>query len=176
MGTSTSKKAFAMLIPFAMILLGVLLIVAEVYLIPGFNVIGILGALIMLAAVTMAFLESGVIGGITAMAGASLTTSGTLWWMWKSGAWDRFVLSSSLKTDEHLRAHEGARRAQYLGTSGIAVTPLRPTGFAEIEGERLEVATEGSFIPAGSRVKIVSMDGRNYFVRLSDESETTREA
>jgi len=158
------------LIPIAMIILGVLLIVAEVYLIPGFNVVGVLGALIMLAAVTMAFLEAGIIGGVAAMMGASAMTSGTLWWLWKSGAWDRFVLSSNLKTDEGILLREGARRARYLGKQGTAITPLRPTGFAEIDGERVEVATEGTFISAGSQIKVVAMDRRTYFVRLTRES------
>lgn len=160
-----------MLIPIAMIILGVLLIVAEVYLIPGFNVVGILGALIMLAAVTMAFLQAGVIGGVIAMLSASALTGGTLYWMWKSGAWDRFILSSSLKKDDRLLAKEGEHRARYLGKTGLAITPLRPTGVAEIEGERIEVVTEGDFISAGSHIKVVAMDRRKYFVRLMTESE-----
>ena len=72
-----------MLIPIAMIILGVLLIVAEVYLIPGFNVVGILGALMMLAAVAMSFMQAGVIGGIVATLSASTLTGGSLYWMWK---------------------------------------------------------------------------------------------
>lgn len=160
-----------MLIPIALIILGVLLIVAEVYLIPGFNVVGILGALIMLAAVAMAFMQAGPLGGIIAMLSASGLTGGTLWWMWKSGAWDRFVLSSNLKSDDKLIARESEHRARYLGKQGIAVTPLRPTGVAEIEGERIEVVTEGDFISAGSRIKVVAMDRRKYFVRLITGSE-----
>jgi len=159
------------LIPIAMIILGVLLIVAEVYLIPGFNVVGILGALMMLAAVAMSFMQAGVIGGIVATLSASTLTGGSLYWMWKSGAWDRFVLSSNLKTDERLVAREGEQRARYLGKVGVAVTPLRPTGVAEIDGERIEVVTEGDFISAGSQVKVVAMDRRKYFVRLTTGSE-----
>jgi len=154
-----------------MIILGVLLIVAEVYLIPGFNVVGILGAVIMFAAVTMAFMQAGVVGGVIAMLSASALTGGSLYWMWKSGAWDRFVLSSNLKTDERLIAREGEHRARYLGKRGVAVTPLRPTGVAEIEGERIEVVTEGDFISAGSQIKVVAMDRRKYFVRLTSGSE-----
>lgn len=160
-----------MLIPIALIILGVLLIVAEVYLIPGFNVVGIIGAFMMLAAVAIAFMEAGFFGGLIAMLSASALTGGSLWWMWKSGAWDRFVLSSSLKTDERLLAREGEHRARYLGKQGIAVTPLRPTGVAEIEGERIEVVTEGDFISAGSHIKVVAMDRRKYFVRLTTASE-----
>ena len=168
---SAHITANSLLIPIALIILGVLLIVAEVYLIPGFNVVGILGALVMLVAVAMAFMQAGVIGGVIAMMSASALTGGTLWWMWKSGAWNRFVLSSNLKTDERTLAREGEQRSRYLGKQGVAVTPLRPTGVAEIEGERIEVVTEGDFISAGSRIKVVAMDRRKYFVRLVTGTE-----
>ena len=155
-----------MLIPIALIILGVLLIMAEVYLIPGLNVVGVFGALMMLAAVVLAFMEAGMIGGVMAMLSAIGLSGGSLWWLWKSGAWDRFVLSSSLRADKRMLAREGEARSRYLGRQGVALTPLRPTGVAEIEGERIEVVTEGDFISAGSRIKVVAMDRRKYFVRL----------
>ena len=158
------------LLPIALIIVGVLLIIAEVYLIPGMNVVGILGALMMLTAVGMSYMNAGLIGGVMAMAGASVLTGGALWFLWKSGAWERFVLRSSLKTDECLLAREGEQRARYLGKPGIAVTPLRPTGVAEIDRERIEVVTEGDFISAGSRIKVVAMDRRKYFVRIATDA------
>ncbi len=160
-----------MLIPIALIILGVLLIMAEVYLIPGLNVVGILGALLMLAAVVLAFMEAGMMGGVIAMLSSIVLTGGSLWWLWQSGAWDRFVLSSSLRTDARQLAREGEARSRYLGRQGVALTPLRPTGVAEIEGERIEVVTEGDFISAGSRIKVVAMDRRKYFVRLDSDAK-----
>lgn len=162
-----------MLIPIALIIFGVLLIVAEVYLIPGLNVVGIIGAIMLLAAIAVAFLEAGVLGGVLAMSSASLLSGGAFWWLWKSGAWNQFILSSSIRTDDTQIARESEQRARYLGKKGTAVTPLRPTGIAEIDGERIEVVTEGDFISAGSRVKVVAMDRRRYFVRLVSESEGT---
>lgn len=159
-----------MLLPIALIILGVLLIIAEVYLIPGMNVVGILGALMMLAAVAMSYMNAGLIGGVMAMGSASVLTGGALWFLWKSGAWERFVLQSNLKTDDKTLAREGEQRARYLGKPGVAVTPLRPTGVAEIDGERIEVVTEGDFISAGSRIKVVAMDRRKYFVRLATDT------
>ena len=88
--------------------------------------------------------------------------------MWTSGAWDRFVLAANLQTDERQAVRESEHRARYLGKQGLAMTPLRPTGVAEIDGERIEVVTEGEFIAAGSLLRVVAMDRRRYFVRLAD--------
>lgn len=63
---------------------------------------------------------------------------------------------------------EPERRARYLGQEGTTVTPLRPEGIIEVSGAHLEAVTEGEFIAAGSRVRVVAMDRQRYFVRLTD--------
>ena len=154
------------LIPIALILLGIGFILFEVYLIPGFNVVGIIGLLVVIFGVGYGFSETGLVGGTLFMLGAIGAIGGTFMWLWKSGAWDRFILATNLRRDENLIARESEDRARYLGEAGIAVTPLRPTGIVEIGGRRIEVMTEGEFIAAGSNVRVVAMDRRRYFVRL----------
>ena len=156
----------AWLIPVLLIGAGLVLVLVEVYLIPGFNVVGMLGALLIAFAVAYVYSESGFVSGTVALAGA-LTAGGLLGYiLWRSGAWNRFVLSTSLRRDEDAAAREQARRARHLGKSGVALTPLRPTGIVEIDGERIEVATQGEFIARGSNVRVVAMDRRRYFARL----------
>lgn len=155
-----------LLIPILVILLGLGLIVAEVYLIPGFNVVGIIGFLLIVFGIGYIFTEVGLLGGSVALVATVGLTGGLFYGMWTSGAWDRFVLATNLKADETRLARESEHRARYLGREGVAVTPLRPAGVAEIDGERIEVRTEGDFIAAGSHVRVVAMDRRQYFVRL----------
>ncbi len=157
-----------LLIPIALIAAGVGLIFVEVYLVPGFNVVGIIGLLLILFAIGFAFTEHGMLGGTLAFVGAGVATSFAFYWMWKSGAWDRFILATSLRRDDQLVARESEDRSRILGHTGVAVTPLRPTGIVEIDGRRVEVRTEGEFIAAGSKVRVVAMDRRQYFVRLAN--------
>lgn len=157
-----------LLVPIALILVGLLLIAVEVYLVPGFNVVGILGFLVVLFSIGHVFIETGWAGGMVTLIGTAALGGGLFYWMWQSGAWDRFVLATNLRSDETLAVRESEHRARYLGKTGVAMTPLRPTGVAEIEGERIEVVTEGEFIASGSRVRVVAMDRRRFFVRLAD--------
>lgn len=153
-------------IPILLIATGFALILIEVYLVPGFNVIGILGALVIVFAIGYVYSESGLVGGTLALA-AALAGGGLLGYvLWTSGAWNRFILATNLRKDEGVRAREHAHRSRHLGKSGVALTPLRPTGIVEVEGERIEVVTEGEFIAAGSQVRVVAMDRRRYFARL----------
>ncbi|HET6568351.1 MAG TPA: NfeD family protein [Rhodothermales bacterium] len=158
------------LLPVILVLVGLALIVVEVYLIPGLNVIGIAGFLVVVFAVGLAFNAGGAAEGVALTAGALVLGGGVFFWMWRSGAWERFVLATSLRADEAGVQRESEARARYLGRSGTAITPLRPTGIVDIDGERIEVATEGEFIASGSEVRVVAMDRRRFFVRLSSET------
>ncbi|MDX1741290.1 MAG: NfeD family protein [Rhodothermales bacterium] len=158
------------MIPIALILVGLVLILVEVYMIPGFNVIGILGIIMIIVAVGYAFAESGWTGGFMALAGSGAAVGGLFWFLYSSGAWDRFVLTAELASGASDGQEDREQRTRYLGRFGTALTPLRPSGVIEIDGTRLEVSTEGEFIAAGSKVRVVAMDRRRYFVRLASEA------
>ncbi len=158
-----------LLLAITLILIGLALIVVEVYLIPGMNIAGIVGVVLVLFGLGYAFTASGLMAGLAVLFG-TLVAGGVLFLMlWRSGAWRQFVLATSLKREATERSCE--HRARYLGREGIAVTPLRPVGIVEIDGERIEAVTEGQYIAAGSRVRVVAMDRRRYFVRLATRSE-----
>ncbi len=159
------------LIPIALILLGLALIGLEIYLVPGVNVVGVIGVICAGVGVVYAFATLGPLGGVLALFGSLIAGGGLLTYLWQTGAWDRLILADELKRDDLEDEAESESRARWLGEFGTAVTPLRPTGIVEIDGERLEVLTEGAFIAAGSRVKVVAMDRRRFFVRLADEEE-----
>jgi membrane-bound serine protease (ClpP class) len=149
-----------------MILVGLALVAVEVYLVPGFNVVGIVGLLGILFGIGYAFSANGMIGGTLALIGSVGIGSGMGYLMWRSGAWEQFVLSTSVPPDQILLDKAQENRSKYLGKTGKALTPLRPTGVAEVDGERIEVVTEGAFISAGSKIRVVAMDRRRVFVRL----------
>lgn len=157
-----------LLLPILLVLIGLSLIVAEVYLVPGFNVVGIIGFLLIMFAVGIGFTEHGLAGGVMLLAGTGIVGTGLFYYLWNTGAWDRFVLATTLRRDDAEDQKDADDRSRFLGKVGKAITPLRPTGVVDIDGDRLEVVTEGEFIAAGSEVKIVAMDRRRYFVRLSD--------
>ena len=56
-------------------------------------------------------------------------------------------------------------KSKFLGAKGVCVTDLRPAGTISIEGEPLDVVTEGNFVKQGSIVKIINVDGSRILVR-----------
>jgi membrane-bound ClpP family serine protease len=52
-----------------------------------------------------------------------------------------------------------------LGTKGVARSDLRPGGFAEIGGARVDVVTRGDYIRAGASIEVISDEGYRRVVR-----------
>lgn len=157
-----------LLIPIALILVGLALVAVEVTVVPGLNVVGVVGALGAATGVVIAFMEYGPAGGLGTLAATILAAGGLAYVLWESGAWDRFVLTTSLVAGDSVEEEPAESRARLLGQTGIALTPLRPGGVIDIDGARIEVVTEGSFVAAGSRVRVVALDRRRVLVRIDD--------
>ncbi len=85
--------------------------------------------------------------------------------------WTYHMLGRRKRRGTGEQAKLADRKRDALGRIGVAVTPLRPTGTAEIGGSRIPVSTEGEFIAAGSYVRVVARDRKQYFVRLAEPSE-----
>ena len=117
-----------LLLPVALILVGLALVVVEVTLVPGLNVVGVLGVLGAGVGVVLSFATFGPGGGLVALAGTVAAAAGLFYAFWESGAWNRFVLSDSLRRDAGADLVEQETRARLVGQTGRAATPLRPAG------------------------------------------------
>ena len=58
-----------------------------------------------------------------------------------------------------------------VGRSGKAATVLRPTGTMELDGERIDVVTEGEFVEAGTEVRVLYVQGNRVVVVRSSTTD-----
>jgi len=68
----------------------------------------------------------------------------------------------------HLTAEGGTEEEEMLplvGKEGVAHSELRPAGVALIEGQRVDVVTEGGMLEAGARIRVVAVEGNRVVVR-----------
>lgn len=155
-----------------LVLLGSLLIAAEVFVLPGFGVAGLLGLGLFCASVVMAMLGPAPTSGdvVKAFAALGVAAVATLSVMY---AWIRHLPHSTrfrglLHSGDVGSAQgyiSGALRSELVGRPGIALTSLRPAGAASVDGERLDVVTEGEFIEQGSAIVVVRSEGYRHVVR-----------
>lgn len=155
-----------------LLLLGSLLIAAEVFVLPGFGVAGLLGIAVFGASLIMAMLGPVPTPGDIAKAFAALGVAAVVT-LSVVYAWIRHLPNSSrfqglLHSGDVGSAQgyiSGPLRSELVGRAGIAVTPLRPAGVAQFDGERLDVVTEGDYIDQGSSVVVVRSEGYRHIVR-----------
>lgn len=58
-----------------------------------------------------------------------------------------------------------AAKEELIGKTGVAITTLRPSGIAEFDGRRVDVATSGEFIQKGETVTVIKAEGMHIRVR-----------
>jgi membrane-bound serine protease (ClpP class) len=58
-------------------------------------------------------------------------------------------------------------RGDLVGKTGVAMTDLRPAGVATVDGERVDVVTEGEYIDSGAGVEIIRTESYRHVVRRS---------
>ena len=72
-------------------------------------------------------------------------------------------------TDTESGYVSNVNRVELLGRIAKTSTPLRPSGTIELDGERIDVVSEGSYIDKGKNVTIVKVEGSRIVVRESEE-------
>lgn len=151
-----------LLFPLGLIGLGFLLVGLEVAIIPGFGVPGILGVLSLGGGCVLLWQVGGpLLGAVGTFASLGITVGAVVWFA-RSHAGRSLVLSAEIGGTG---APEAALEAQ-RGTTGYAVSALRPSGVVELAGERYDaVVRDGSFIAAGAAIHVVGHEHGQLIVR-----------
>jgi len=80
-----------------------------------------------------------------------------------SDLWHNFVLRDQTNTEKgYVSADE---HKELIGCTGIVSRELRPAGTVILNGEPVDVVSEGDYIPKGQEVKVVSVNGNRVVVR-----------
>lgn len=147
----------------ALLILGFLLVLLEVFVIPGLNIFGIIGFLTICIGVAFSYLKMGL---LPALGVAGLGLVGTLIllrFLIRVRAWRRLVLDTGSRRDNGKSTQEVLD--ELVGQTGRALTSLRPAGRVEIGERIIDVVSEGSFIDAGDAVEVVLVHGNRIVVQ-----------
>jgi membrane-bound serine protease (ClpP class) len=164
--------------------LGFLLLITEVFVTPGFGVLGVLGIASVIGGLGPSVVGAGATGTVILAALGRVAVS-LLVAVGASVALLRFLprlpFGQLLILQRELPAEEGyesspPRDHRWLGKCGTAVSPLRPAGIAQLDEERVDVVSDGEFIDAGTRIEVTRVDGNRIVVRRAHEQEERGES
>jgi membrane-bound serine protease (ClpP class) len=143
-----------------LILVGAALLLLETIL-PGM-IAGLIGFGCLVAGVALAYMKFDVrTGNLVLVLVVSGLIAGTLCWMkfFPESRIARVFISQKIVGDI------GTERPELVDQTGTALTTLRPSGTAIIDGKRVDVVTEGPLIERGTSVKVVAVEGMRVIVR-----------
>lgn len=169
------------------LLAGILLIAAEVFIIPGFGVTGIAGITLTLGSLVLIMVDNrafdfgfvrihdvviatvaalgGLIGGVSILifAGARLT---------RTAAFRNITLTETQKSEDGFSVSR--YKELMTGKDGIAHTVLRPSGRVLIDDQIFDAFTRGEYVEKGSRIEVVSQEGATLLVKpVTEETINT---
>ena len=154
---------------------GLALIVIEVFVIPGFGIAGILGLILMFGSVFYVFFMSTedfnialLWLSISVIITSVLAVVATIF-LPKTSPFQRFALGTVMSTEEGYHSAGDEDFQSFLGKTGVALTPLRPAGTARIDNKRLDVVSLGDFIAQNTPVKVFEVEGSKISVEAVEE-------
>jgi membrane-bound ClpP family serine protease len=145
----------------SLLLIGLVLVLAEILFVPGTTIVGIFGIIVSIAGVYYAFVsfEPMIAWWITAL--TLLLNLGAIIYGFSSGIWKRFSLKSSMEGG----AFDGRTDGLHIGMIGTASSDLKPIGKAVFDEKIYEVNSTNGFIPVESVITIVKIENNKILVR-----------
>ncbi len=152
----------AYILPAALQILGILVIVVEIF-VPSMGILSLLAAGLLIYSLVLVFGQISQAAGMLFL-GVDLVAVPVLFYV---GI--RVLGASSLSLQSKLSSRDGVTSqspdlSTWKGKTGKAVTNLRPAGMAMIGEKRLDVVTEGEYVVSGTMVTVTDVRGNQIIV------------
>lgn len=159
--------------------LGLVLLILEIFVIPGFGVAGVSGIALIVGSLVLSmqgfvfpdfewqrdlFRRNILVVSLSTV--SSIIIFGILAYsLPQMKLFNRLTLSAAQSAEEGFTVQTKEEESKFLGKRGFTITKLRPVGKAEFDGEPLYVETEGEFVESGQQVEIIEVSGNRMIVR-----------
>ena len=165
----------ASVIEIVLFIVGIILLLLEIFVIPGFGFTGIAGIILVISSLFFSLISSLPIFDFSSIAGpiVQLTVSLLLVvalfyivvkFLPKSDRFNNLVLATEAESSKGFVSNP--KYDELLNLSGVALTDLRPAGMAEISGKKVDVVTDGGYIEKGSKIIVIKTEGAGVVVKL----------
>ncbi len=143
-----------------LLVVGVILLIIEMFLIPGLSVSGIAGVLFLAGGVFYAYDQVGTTAGHLSLLGSVLLMGVAFWVFVKSKALEKM----SLKTEIDSKVDPLLGMDLKIGDVGIAISRLAPMGKIKINQWTVEAKSFDDFIDQDTKVVVVEINNTNVIV------------
>jgi len=155
--------------------IGLILLAIEIFVIPGFGFAGIGGIVLIIISLFLALIGSDLpffdwdraSEAIVQLTGALVAALILIFilakFLSKSSVFNKLILAEEETAKKGFVSYPSDK--ELIGAEGIALTTLRPAGTAEINGKRVDVVADWEYIPKGSKIKVIRVEGIKVVVK-----------
>lgn len=160
---------FEILIVVALILLGILFMLAEIFLLPGISIAGIAGAIFLIGGIVYSYLFIGSIAGNITLAATAIAMGASFFLLLNS----KSLRKISLETNIESKVDNSDLGKISVGDTGIALSRLNPTGKVMVNDLTVEGKSfNGEFIDEDEKIEVIRID--TYQIQVVRKTETER--
>ncbi|MBK5196172.1 MAG: hypothetical protein JJE08_09140 [Proteiniphilum sp.] len=146
----------------AVILLGILFILVEIFLLPGISIAGIAGAIFLVGGIVYAYIFLGNVAGNITLTASAVALGGTFYWLLKSNS----LRKISLETNIESKVDISNLLKMAVGDTGIAISRLNPIGKVMVNDIEAEGKSfDGEFIDEETEIEIVRIETYHVLVK-----------
>jgi membrane-bound serine protease (ClpP class) len=151
---------------------GILLLLVEAFVLPGFGIAGVLGGVAVMGSVYLSMVgnmptQGDITTALQVILVSLILTGLVVWQVVKRLPQDRrangFLLDASTSRAEGYTSADP--RPDLVGAEGEAVTDLRPAGAGRFGEELVDVVSEGGWVKEGTPIRILRSEGYRHVVR-----------
>lgn len=159
--------ALNIIIIIAVVTLGILFLLIEIFLLPGVGIAGIAGAALLIGGVAYAYMFVGSTAGNITLVVSGLLLAGSFAWLVKS----KTLRKIGLKADINETVDNSHLRGISAGDTGVCVSRLNPIGKVMINDVMVEgKSIDGDFIDEEAEIEVVKVETYNVLVKKKLES------
>lgn len=145
-----------------LLVVGIFLIILEIFFLPGITIAGIASILFLAGAIYYAFAELGSTEGFVVLAVSVMAVITTIIWFMRSKTLTKMSLHTEIDSvaptliDTHIK----------VGDTGVTLSRLNPMGQIIIGNEKIEAKSLDGFIDENQPVVVEKVENTNVIVRL----------
>lgn len=144
-----------------LVILGVLLLVAEIVIIPGFGFAGIAGGIAIVGGVILSYNINSATGNLTVLS-TTVLVAVAIYFSLRAKTWQRLALHKSIDSAVDVSP---ALKNISIGDEGITITRLSPTGKVRINDIYVEARSILEFIEHDKKVVVVKFEDSKVIVK-----------
>ncbi len=151
-----------------LVVLGILLILLEIFVVPGVTIAGIGGLALLISGIIVAYSQHGATIGHLVSGGSILFLAVTFYFVFKNSTWTKIALNTAIDSKVNIGIDDNSQNSETtinVGDTGICISRLSPIGKVQIKGAYYEAESPNHYLDPNTEVIVYKVLRNKLYVK-----------